>query len=106
MQLPQQVNIYDIVTDENGSNKIKIRVSVYICFVIFFFFHPLLSLFIVSSHRFASQERIKKKFECNLLVVCSRHVILCQERRLQCLSFSGVKERYAASVAQFCSCFP
>lgn len=39
------------------------------------------------------KEKIIKKFECNLLVVCSQHVILCQEKRLQCLSFKGVKER-------------
>eukprot|EP00052_Salpingoeca_macrocollata_P008243 m.65502 g.65502 ORF g.65502 m.65502 type:complete len:1216 (+) comp16496_c0_seq1:48-3695(+) len=51
------------VVDDNGTAKIKIR------------------------------DRIKKKFECNLLVVCSEHVILCQERRLQCLSFNGLKER-------------
>ncbi|XP_071406264.1 intraflagellar transport protein 122 homolog isoform X2 [Pithys albifrons albifrons] len=39
------------------------------------------------------KKKIVKKFECNLLVVCSDHIILCQEKRLQCLSFSGVKER-------------
>ncbi|XP_056380930.1 intraflagellar transport protein 122 homolog isoform X1 [Hyla sarda] len=39
------------------------------------------------------KEKIIKKFECNLLVVCSQHVILCQEKKLQCLSFKGVKER-------------
>ncbi|KFP91680.1 Intraflagellar transport protein 122, partial [Apaloderma vittatum] len=39
------------------------------------------------------KEKIVKKFECNLLVVCSEHIILCQEKRLQCLSFSGIKER-------------
>uniref|UniRef100_A0A8C5PU28 Intraflagellar transport protein 122 homolog n=1 Tax=Leptobrachium leishanense TaxID=445787 RepID=A0A8C5PU28_9ANUR len=39
------------------------------------------------------KEKIVKKFECNLLVVCSQHIIVCQEKRLQCLSFKGVKER-------------
>ncbi|KAK7101404.1 intraflagellar transport protein 122 homolog isoform X1 [Littorina saxatilis] len=39
------------------------------------------------------KEKINKKFECNLLVVCSSNIILCQEKRLQCLSFQGVKER-------------
>ncbi|KAM5279663.1 intraflagellar transport protein 122 homolog [Ctenodactylus gundi] len=39
------------------------------------------------------KEKILKKFECNLLVVCASHIILCQEKRLQCLSFSGGKER-------------
>uniref|UniRef100_A0AAA9RYT6 Intraflagellar transport protein 122 homolog n=1 Tax=Bos taurus TaxID=9913 RepID=A0AAA9RYT6_BOVIN len=43
--------------------------------------------------RYRVKEKIARKFECNLLVVCADHIILCQERRLQCLSFSGVKER-------------
>ncbi|XP_070319507.1 intraflagellar transport protein 122 homolog isoform X5 [Odocoileus virginianus] len=43
--------------------------------------------------RYRVKEKIARKFECNLLVVCASHIILCQERRLQCLSFSGVKER-------------
>ena len=33
------------------------------------------------------------KFDCNLLVVTSRHVILCQERRLQLFNLAGTKER-------------
>lgn len=33
------------------------------------------------------------RLECNLLVVTSSHVILCQERKLQLYSFDGVKER-------------
>eukprot|EP00873_Tetraselmis_striata_P015075 jgi/Tetstr1/435339/TSEL_024257.t1 len=37
--------------------------------------------------------KIQKKLECNLLVVTSRHVILCQERKLQLYAFDGVKER-------------
>ncbi|OWK02456.1 hypothetical protein Celaphus_00010646, partial [Cervus elaphus hippelaphus] len=43
--------------------------------------------------RYRVKEKIARKFECNLLVVCANHIILCQERRLQCLSFRGVKER-------------
>ncbi|XP_068838608.1 intraflagellar transport protein 122 homolog isoform X10 [Capricornis sumatraensis] len=43
--------------------------------------------------RYRVKEKIARKFECNLLVVCADHIILCQERRLQCLSFSGEKER-------------
>ena len=39
------------------------------------------------------QDRIVKQVECSLLVVCSNNIVLCQERKLQCLSFSGEKER-------------
>lgn len=43
------------------------------------------------------QYKVKSKFEhkedCSLLVVCSSHIILCQERTLQCLTMSGDKER-------------
>jgi len=37
--------------------------------------------------------RIIKQFECNLLVVCSQNIILCQENKLTCLSMEGSKER-------------
>ncbi|XP_063560215.1 intraflagellar transport protein 122 homolog isoform X3 [Gorilla gorilla gorilla] len=47
----------------------------------------------LSDMHYRVKEKIIKKFECNLLVVCASHIILCQEKRLQCLSFSGVKER-------------
>uniref|UniRef100_A0A6I8RI89 Intraflagellar transport protein 122 homolog n=1 Tax=Xenopus tropicalis TaxID=8364 RepID=A0A6I8RI89_XENTR len=47
----------------------------------------------VNDMHYRVKEKIVKKFECNLLVVCSHHIILCQEKRLQCLSFKGVKER-------------
>ncbi|KDR19634.1 hypothetical protein L798_06155, partial [Zootermopsis nevadensis] len=39
------------------------------------------------------KEKINQKLECNLLVVCTEHLVLCQEKRLQCLTFEGVKER-------------
>lgn len=45
-------------------------------------------------HKFQLTDRLRRKFECNLLVVCSKHVILCQERRLQTYTFDGQKERY------------
>uniref|UniRef100_H3DKP0 Intraflagellar transport protein 122 homolog n=1 Tax=Tetraodon nigroviridis TaxID=99883 RepID=H3DKP0_TETNG len=46
-----------------------------------------------SDMHYSIKEKICKKFECNLLVVCSQNIILCQEKRLQCLSFTGVKEK-------------
>ena len=38
-----------------------------------------------------------QQVECSLLVVCSNNIVLCQERKLQCLSFSGDKERSGKS---------
>ena len=39
------------------------------------------------------KEKIGQKVDCNLLVVCTNHLVLCQEKKLQCLNFHGVKER-------------
>ena len=39
------------------------------------------------------KEKINHKVDCNLLVVTTNHLILCQEKRLQCLNFQGIKER-------------
>ena len=39
------------------------------------------------------KEKINQKIECNLLVVCTNHLVLCQEKRLQCLNFKGNRER-------------
>ncbi|PRP80717.1 hypothetical protein PROFUN_11590 [Planoprotostelium fungivorum] len=37
--------------------------------------------------------KIQRALECNLLVVTSQHIILCQEKKLQLLNFRGDKER-------------
>uniref|UniRef100_A0A8C4QEZ7 Intraflagellar transport 122 n=1 Tax=Eptatretus burgeri TaxID=7764 RepID=A0A8C4QEZ7_EPTBU len=63
IQLPDQIVVYEL--DENDANSMQYRLC----------------------------ERIPHHFDCNLLVVCSFHIVLCQEKRLQCLSLSGVKER-------------
>ncbi|XP_074860903.1 intraflagellar transport protein 122 homolog isoform X1 [Carettochelys insculpta] len=63
IQLPEKILIYELYSDDSSDMHYRVK------------------------------EKIAKKFECNLLVVCSDHIILCQEKRLQCLSFSGVKER-------------
>ena len=39
------------------------------------------------------KEKINRQFDCSLLVVCTHHLILCQEKKLQCFSFTGEKER-------------
>ncbi|PIK43960.1 putative intraflagellar transport protein [Apostichopus japonicus] len=46
-----------------------------------------------SDMHYRVKEKINQKFECNLLVVCSQHIVLCQEKRLTCYSLSGNKER-------------
>jgi hypothetical protein len=43
--------------------------------------------------QYRSATKIVDKFDCNLLVATSRHIILCQERRLQLYNLAGVKER-------------
>ncbi|KAM9182556.1 intraflagellar transport protein 122 homolog isoform 1-T1 [Mergus octosetaceus] len=63
IQMPEKILIYELYSDDSSDMYYRVK------------------------------EKIAKKFECNLLVVCSDHIILCQEKRLQCLSFSGVKER-------------
>ncbi|XP_042911227.1 intraflagellar transport protein 122 homolog [Parasteatoda tepidariorum] len=39
------------------------------------------------------KEKINIKVECTLLVVCAKHIVLCEEKILQCLSFQGVLEK-------------
>ncbi|ELU12491.1 hypothetical protein CAPTEDRAFT_164190 [Capitella teleta] len=63
VQLPDKIVVYELYSDDNTDMHYRVK------------------------------EKINKKFDCNLLVVCSHHIILCQEKRLQCLSFQGVKER-------------
>ncbi|XP_029457277.1 intraflagellar transport protein 122 homolog isoform X3 [Rhinatrema bivittatum] len=63
IQMPEKILIYELYSDDTSDMHYRVK------------------------------EKMVKKFECNLLVVCSQHIILCQEKRLQCLSFSGVKER-------------
>jgi len=63
VQLPDRISIYELYSDDSSDMHYRLK------------------------------EKIIKKVECNLLVVCSENVILCQEKRLQCLSFDGIKER-------------
>ncbi|KAM8758928.1 intraflagellar transport protein 122 homolog isoform 2-T2 [Rhynchonycteris naso] len=63
IQLPEKILIYELYSDDSSDMHYRVK------------------------------EKMVKKFECNLLVVCADHIVLCQEKRLQCLSFSGVKER-------------
>ncbi|XP_053480566.1 intraflagellar transport protein 122 homolog isoform X3 [Ictalurus furcatus] len=63
IQLPEKILIYELSSDDSSDMHYRVK------------------------------EKIGRRFECNLLVVCSQHIILCQEKRLQCLSFSSVKEK-------------
>ena len=47
-----------------------------------------------SDMEYKVKDRIVRKFDCNLLVICSEHVVLCQEDRLQLVGFSGEQVRH------------
>uniref|UniRef100_A0A665TFY3 Intraflagellar transport protein 122 homolog n=1 Tax=Echeneis naucrates TaxID=173247 RepID=A0A665TFY3_ECHNA len=63
IQLPEKILIYELYSDDSSDMHYRVK------------------------------EKICRKFECNLLVVCSLHIILCQEKRLQCLSFTSIREK-------------
>ncbi|XP_059379664.1 intraflagellar transport protein 122 homolog isoform X1 [Carassius carassius] len=63
IQLPEKILIYELHSDDSSDMHYRVK------------------------------EKICKRFECNLLVVCSQHIILCQEKRLQCLSFTAIREK-------------
>lgn len=39
------------------------------------------------------KEKITQRLECSLLVVCTKHLVICQEMKLQCVTFVGQLER-------------
>lgn len=39
------------------------------------------------------KEKISKKFDCSLLVVCAQNLVLCHEKKLQSLDFNGILQR-------------
>lgn len=63
VQLPERVVLYELSSAENQPMHYKVK------------------------------EKIGKKFDCSLLVVCAQHLVLCQEKKLQSLDFSGVLQR-------------
>lgn len=63
VQLPERVVLYELSSAENQPMHYKVK------------------------------EKIGKKFDCSLLVVCAQHLVLCQEKKLQSLDFTGVMQR-------------
>eukprot|EP01079_Euglenida_sp_SAG-EU17-18_P011137 gene11137-300_t len=63
VQLPERIMIYELYTDDHFEMKCKIK------------------------------DKIQKKLECNLLVVTSNHIVLCQEKKLQLFTFQGDRQR-------------
>lgn len=41
---------------------------------------------------YRSMEKISKRMECSLLVVCTNHLVVCDEKTVQSLFFSGKKD--------------
>ncbi|XP_046642661.1 intraflagellar transport protein 122 homolog [Daphnia pulicaria] len=39
------------------------------------------------------KEKISQNFKCSLMAICTNHIILCHEKKLQSVNFQGVKER-------------
>jgi intraflagellar transport protein 122 len=42
---------------------------------------------------YRAKEKITQKLECSLLVVCTEHLVVCQEKKLQSMFFSGQNEK-------------
>uniref|UniRef100_A0A336MIF6 Intraflagellar transport protein 122 homolog n=1 Tax=Culicoides sonorensis TaxID=179676 RepID=A0A336MIF6_CULSO len=63
VQLPERVVLYELNSAENQPMHYRVK------------------------------EKIGKKFDCSLLVVTSQHLVLCQEKKLQSLDFTGILQR-------------
>lgn len=61
IQMPEKILIYELYSDDSSDMYYRVK------------------------------EKIVKKFECNLLVVCSNHIILCQVCALKTQSVLGVR---------------
>jgi len=74
VQLPDRIHIYDLANHDDSYDM-----------------------------HYRIKERIHQSLPCNLLVVTTSHIILCQERKLQLLDFQGVmvREWILASVIRY-----
>ena len=59
VQLAERINIYELYSAESADMHYRVK------------------------------EKINQRVDCNLLVVCTNHIVLCQEKKLQCLNFKG-----------------
>ena len=60
VQLAERINIYELYSAESADMHYRVK------------------------------EKINQRVDCNLLVVCTNHIVLCQEKKLQCLNFKGI----------------
>ncbi|BES91638.1 Intraflagellar transport 122 homolog (Chlamydomonas) [Nesidiocoris tenuis] len=63
VQLGDRVTVYELYLGDNGSMHYRLK------------------------------ERLPTKVECSMLVVCTNHIVLCHDSRLQSIAFTGQKER-------------
>lgn len=63
VQLPERVVIYELFSSDLNDMHYKVK------------------------------EKITQKLDCSLLVICTEHLVICQEKLLQSMSFSGTIER-------------
>ncbi|KAB0796579.1 hypothetical protein PPYR_10640 [Photinus pyralis] len=47
----------------------------------------------VNDMHYRVKEKITRRLDCSLLVVCAEHLVICQEKELRSLTFAGVQER-------------
>lgn len=73
IQLPEKILIYELYSDDSSDMHYRVK------------------------------EKICKKFECNLLVVCSQHIILCQVREDE---FLQPTSKFLCLRLPKCVCFP
>eukprot|EP00158_Paraphelidium_tribonemae_P008633 Partr_v1_DN28634_c0_g2_i3_m49606 putative Intraflagellar transport 122 homolog (Chlamydomonas) len=66
VQFPEYINIYELIDAVESSD---------------------------NGLSYSLKQTIPKRFDCNLLVVTSQHIVLCLDKRLQLLTFDGEVER-------------
>lgn len=42
---------------------------------------------------YRAKEKIMQKIDCSLLVVCSEHLVVCQDKKLQSMTFDGTRDK-------------